>query len=81
MRERVYNMLHERDFNGKSKYGVVLLVRIEKVFLFHHSGKSVDFSPTPCQVHVVSIDDSKRTGVSLEIKEKCAVQANVVSVC
>ena len=33
------------------------------------------------QVHVVSIDDSKLTGVSLAIKEKCAVKAVVVSVC
>ena len=45
MRERVYNMLHERDFNGKCKYGVVLLVRIGKVFLCHHSGKTLISRP------------------------------------
>ena len=32
------------------------------------------------KVHVVSIDDSNLTGVSLAIKEKCAVEAVAVSV-
>lgn len=82
MKERVYNMLHERDYNGKSKYVVILLFRVETVFLFSSSRKNRWFLAHGVRVRVVSIDDSKITGVSLAINienGKCAVEA--LSIC
>lgn len=81
MKERVYNMLHERDYNGKSKYVAFYYSELKRFSFFDHSGKKLIFFAHAVQVHVVSIDDSKLTGVSLAIKEKCAVEAVVVSVC
>lgn len=81
MKERVYNILHERDYNGKSKYVAFYYSELKRFSFFDHSGKMLIFFAHAVQVHVVSIDDSKLTGVSLAIKEKCAVEAVVVSVC
>lgn len=59
----------------------ILLFRVETVLLFRSFRKNVDFLAHAVKVHVVSIDDSNLTGVSLAIKEKCAVEAVAVSVC